>query len=501
MQVPYAFMEIDGKWTDITAHTGDVCALAGFEIEWGANTALSQPEPSVLDITLIDHDGRLAGRSLSLLGARIMIYLSAPPTWDDITELGTWVDNDDVTIADLHTKYRPLDTRQPDPLTPCMFVGRVSSGGTVTPYRDGWKIELSASSQLLDWKRLQSQGPTSGDAKYKGLHWVGTPTQRLEEMNSRARTAGAPTANIGDLAYPPSCAPYAGSDNVSQYDLLHRLFAHSHLLPMWYETPRWTRPTIDPLDLTTPCLITADTDGTMVASRNGTTGICLDSGDVIVGAALSIPEPVTQVKITTRKTTVDVDGVLGVDDASVIHQSTGLPDNLTQQQNSLTCESDAVTDDQSRGAWGQGTYTPTTTQRDQVSAWITALDTRLTPGNITVCALNIDPAIRPELYRCTPPPPLTFADNRFHTLAGSDGRPSFSGPWQAIGGIITFEWRDERPVLRHEMNLISLPIDETNQLAWDDLDGWTASWHQVGFSWAEMGIISTITKTKQQEES
>lgn len=498
MQVPYAYLEVDGEWTDITAHTGNVCALAGFEIEWGSGSALDQPDPSVLDITIIDRTGSLAGRALSLLGARIMIYLTAPPAWDDITELGTWADNDDVTIADLHTKYRPLDVGQPDPLAPCMFVGTVSSGGTVTQDGDKRRISLSASSQLLTWKRLRSQGPTSGDAKYQGMHWIGTPAQRLEEMNARATASGAPTANTGNLDYPPSCAPYDDNDSVSQLDLLHRLFAHSHLLPMWYETPRWTRSTIDPLDLTTPCELTANHSGGMTALRNGTTGICLDAGSVICDDSLAIPEPVTQIAVTTRKITTDNDGVIGVDDATLTYQSSGLPDNLTAQQNSLTCDSDAVTDDQSGGTWAQGTYMPTQTQRDQVSAWIAAQDTRLTPEHITVDGLNIDPAVRPELYRCKPPPPLTFNGSRFHTLTGSDGRPSFSGPWQAIGGIITFGWRGKHPVLRHELNLIPLPTRTDATITWDGLAGWPAAWEQVGITWAEIGIANSIETTKEE---
>lgn len=502
MQVPYAYLQIDGRWLDITPHTGDVCAMSGFEIEWGTDTALSQPEPSVLDITITDRTGELAGKSLSLLGARIMIYLSAPPTWTDMAgQVGAYDDTHD-TWANLHNRYKPLNVSQPDPLTPCMFVGEVSSGGTVTMDGDKWRIELSATSQLLAWKRLQSQGPTSGDAKYQGLHWIGTPAQRLEEMNRRAGDSGAPTANAGSIDLPPSCAPYDTQDNVSQYDLLHRLFAHSHLMPMWYETPRWTGSTIDPLDLTTPCELTAGIDGGMIASRNDREGISLESGTVSVGDSLTIPEPVTRVETTTRRVTDD-DGAIGVDDAEITWTANGLPDNLTMQQNSLTVESDAVSDDQSGGLWAQTTYTPTTEQRHQVAAWIYAQDTRLTPETITVTGSRLDPAVYPDLYRCTPPPPVTFNGSRYHTLAGSDGRPSFSGPWQIIGGIITFDWTNGRPTLQHELHMIPLAINEHHTLTWNDLDGWPAVWDHVGYSWAELGIITKTNKptTTESEES
>ncbi|OZG62692.1 hypothetical protein BLEM_0609 [Bifidobacterium lemurum] len=500
MQLPYMYLEIGGVLTDITDHDNAIASLASFSVDWGTDSPDSQPEPSVLTFSLRDRTGALAGRATELMGSRVVLYLTAPPTWADMTRMGAWADQGTATLATLHQRYRPMSAVQPDPLMPVVFAGEIQSGGTVTQRADdkGWLIELSASSQLITWKRMQKQGPVSSAAKYEGQHWVGTPASRLETLNTRASEAGAPTASTGDLSLPNAVAAYETNSSPSQLDLLHRLFAHDHRLPLWYERPRWTRSTIEPTDLTTPVTLTATSDGRMLAVRGDRTGVCLDAGKVTADASLEISEPVTQVTVTAKAAKAS-DGKLEWEESELIYGGRGrLPDNLTRLQSSVTKESDAVVADESGGLLDGGTTALTDAQREQAAAWLAAWDTRLKPETVTIDALDIDPANQPDLYRCYPPPPITFDGSRFHRLSAGDGQPAFSAAWLAIGGLLGFDWVGGRPRLRHELTIIPLPhAAATSPIPWSGLDGWTAQWQSVRYSWTELAAISTVTKTKE----
>ena len=86
---------------------------------------------------------------------------------------------------------------------------------------------------MVIWKRMATQGPTSGDSRLAGMHWTGTPQQRVDELNRRAQEADAPTVDVTGLELPASVAPYDTDTYPTQLELLHRLFAplatHAHV--------------------------------------------------------------------------------------------------------------------------------------------------------------------------------------------------------------------------------------------------------------------------------
>ena len=225
----------------------------------------------------------------------------------------------------------------------------------------------------------------------------------------------------------------------------------------------------------------------------------LDASKFIASDELQIHDPVTQVIVNAKKAKAS-DNKLDWEEAETIYSDRGLlPDNVKTLQSSISVDSDAVTVDESGGLQTGGATTPTDEQRDQVARWIEALDMRLNPGTVTIDAADIDPAVHPELFRCYPPPPIAFGASKFSALTASDGRPSFSGVWLAIGGTITFQWKEQRPVLRHGLTLITVPHTAA-QTTWSDMQPWTVTWDMAALTLDELGMISRFTEQTTENE-
>lgn len=495
MQQVYLFMDAGEGWRLLNDHTGDVAALEGLTVRWGTDSPDTQPDPSVLTFTLRDRTGLLAGRAATLAGARVLVQISEQPTWADMPAVaytasgGTW--------AALHATYTPGDPSGVDSTAITLFDGILSTGGTVTPDGRGYLMDLSASSRLILWKRLQSQGPTSTAAKWKDLHWVDTPTQRLATLNSRAKTAGAPQADVAGLTTPPNVAPYETGDYPSQLDLLHRMYATAPEMPLWCEHPAKAASTVTYTPMATPVSMGAGLDGRVYVTVDGAKRPALDGADVEGGDSYTVPEPVTQIVYTTRKAKTDNDGVLSFEDTeTTLTDQNMLPANLKATQSSITWDTDVVNTDETAGVWGGTVWGADSLQRSRIAAWLYAVNTRLRPSSIVFDGRRIDPADRPELYVTAPSGPIVFTNSAIHRLTGGDGLPAFTGAWTTIGGTLSYQWKNGEPTLRHEVTIWPLPpATLTATPTWNRLSGWRATYDTTTYTWAEISLISTFDNT------
>lgn len=106
-QQPFMYLDTGDGWKPVNDHRQDIAALDDFTISWGADEPVSQPDPAVLTFDLIDRAGDLAGKAVTLSGSRVLVQLSAEPTWDMLPDsMGAW-DRIRGTIAQLHQQYLP----------------------------------------------------------------------------------------------------------------------------------------------------------------------------------------------------------------------------------------------------------------------------------------------------------------------------------------------------------------------------------------------------------
>lgn len=356
MQQCFMFIDTGNGWTPVNDSAKDIAAFDSFTIDWGSNGIEEQPEPAVMSFTLRDRTGRLAGQALTLAGMKVVVQFSDQPRWQDLQpSMGDWEDLR-IPIDSLHRAYSPNSPDSPDSPASTMFIGTVSTGGSIEPASDGgWLLKLSATSRMAVWKRLQSQGPTDTAAKWNGAHWIGTPSARLKEMNRRASAQGAPEAQLDGLALPSSVAPYTPSDHPSQLDLLHRLTAGPRL-PQWHEVYDGAASTLRPLFLADPIAVHLSTDGRLNVLADGETRHALSAADIEASTDLSITEPLTQVVINAKRVKSD-NGKLSFDDVEItMGDQNRLPPQLTAMQKSLTIDSDMLAVDASGGVWNSGRH-------------------------------------------------------------------------------------------------------------------------------------------------
>lgn len=500
MQQCFMYLNLGDGWISVNDHDQDIAAMSGFAIRWGVDDINDQPDPSVMTFTLRDATGRLAGRATTLAGARVLVQVSPQPTWGLLQdEQGAW-SAQRVRLSNLHQKYTPGPPNDPSTEATTIFDGIIASGGTLTPRRDGgWTIDLSASSRMILWKRMQDNGPTSTDQRYSGLYWVGTAEERITELNRRATAGHAPQADTTGLAAIGTPAPYDADDHPSQLDLLHRLYSASPDLPLWYDMPDKAESRITAVRVGAPAVIIADTHAHLhVRDDHGSTRPALDASRVITtdDGTLTIPAPVTQIVLQGRKAKAD-DGILSFDDHDVTMGDRGrLPDNLTRTQSSITLETDTVTGDESDGVWTRGggtVWTPNDTDRDTWAALIETMDSRIRPETVTFDSRRIDPVDMPALYIAAASGPIAFQGMAAGRLTDARGMPAAAGVYTTIGGTLTYQWTDSAPTLRAETTLWPIPRRATTP-TWSDTDGWPAIWDECGITLAEMALINEYEK-------
>ena len=495
MQQCFMLIDTGDGWTPVNDSAKDIAALDSFTIQWGSDSIDEQPDPAVMTFTLRDKTGRLAGQALTLAGMKVIVQFSNQPRWMDLQpSMGAWEDLR-ITLDSLHRAYSPDSPDSPDSPAETMFAGTVSTGGTVSPTATGsWLLELTATSRMAVWKRLQSQGPTDTAAKWNGAHWIGTPSARFTELNRRAKAQGAPEAQLDGLALPASVAPYTASEHPSQLDLLHRLTAGPRL-PQWHETYDGGTSSLRPLCLADPIAVHLSTDGTLTILTDGETRQALSASDIEAATDLSITEPITQVIINAKRVKAD-NGKLSFDDVEItMGDQNRLPAQLTATQKSLTLDSDMLAVDESGGVWNSGkTSTVTDADRTNIAQWLESHDLRMVPETVTFNSTRIDPARLPWLYKASPSGPFLIVKAKASMLTGSDGRPAFTGPITTIGGTLRYRWRDGTPTLTQEATLAALRPLLTKQITWADLPD--LAWQILDLHICDLSMIQTIDQTK-----
>ena len=477
-QQPFMYLDTGDGWKPVNDHRQDIAALDDFTISWGADEPVSQTDPAVLTFDLIDRAGDLAGKAVTLSGSRVLVQLSAEPTWDMLPDsMGAW-DRIRGTIAQLHQQYLPTAPEAPGENVPTLFIGTIGHGGTVTDLGNRWRIHLTATSLMVMWKRLQSQGPTSGEAKHAGRHWVGTPAARLAELNKRAQQAGAPIAEPQSLQLPPAVATYKTDDYPSQLDLLSRMYAHVMPAPAWYEHYQGETITLRPLSLAGSVQVHVGVDGMPYVLVDGQHRDTLPANLVAGDLELSIMEPVTQAVAKTKRAKNN-NGVVEYDDMETVYTDLSrLPTRLTDTQKSVTADSDAVAGDDSGGLHTGGTFATSDAQRQAAASWIITHDTRLRNESIKFIGTNLDPVSFPHLFRPEPSGPVLITGIRLSTLTGMDGRPAFSGAFTTIGGRITFT---HKRGMTHEATMYPLDSTANTGMRWQDFTDWPATFAQCVF--------------------
>ena len=497
MQQCFMFIDTGNGWTPVNDSAKDIAALDSFTIRWGSDSIDEQPEPAVMNFTLRDRTGRLAGQALTLAGMKVVVQFSNQPRWMDLRPtLGRWSDLR-IPLATLHKTYSPDSPDSPDSPATTIFAGTVSTGGNVEPSGDAWLISLSATSLMAVWKRLQSQGPTDAGSKWNGAHWIGTPADRLKELNRRAAAQGAPEAQLDGLALPSSVAPYTPSDHPSQLDLLHRLTAGPRL-PQWHEVYDGATSSLRPLFLADPIAVHLSSDGRLSVLAGGETRHALSASDIEASTDLSITEPLTQVVINAKRVKSD-NGKLSFDDVEIkMRDQDRLPPQLTAAQKSLTVDMLAV--DDSGGVWNSGaTSNVSDTDRANVAQWLESHDLRMVPETVTFNSTRLDPARLPWLYKASPSGPFIIVKAKASALTGSDGRPAFTGPITTIGGTLSDRWRARKPTLTQAATLTALRPLLTNRITWADLPS-NLSWQQLDLHICDLSMIQIIDTSSAIDE-
>lgn len=493
----FMFLDWGDGWVAVNDHDNDVAALDGFSIQWGTDGIDQQPDPSVMSFTLRDRTGWLTGRALTLAGSRVLVQISEQPTWGMLrADMGPW-SAQRMRLDAMHQAYTPGLPSSTASAANTLFDGLIQNGGETRPHGDGWMLDLSASSRMVLWKRMRKQGPVSSDARYAKTHWVGGTAQRVAELNRRAVESGAPTVSVSGLDAIASLAPYRLDDYPSQLDLLHRTFAHEHAWPVWYEYPDCDASRLDYMPFGLPVTIGADAAGRLtVTDWTGETLDGLDAADVITDddQSLTIPEPVTQFVIQ-GKTAKASDGALEFDQHDTDLTDMGqLPANLTATQSSITVEADVVTADESGGVWtraGGSAWAPTDADRAAFARLLVTIDRRLRPATVVFDGRKLDPATHARLYLTASSGPLVIQGATSSRLTGDDGIPATGGAWTTIGGTLTYQWSNGRPLLRNEVTLWPLPVKTDTAATYADMGAWPVTWAQAALTLAELALIHT----------
>lgn len=455
MQQPFMFIDYGDGWKNVNSHLDSVAAVSSFTINWGVDKLGDQPDPAVMSFTLRDSTGALAGNSITLAGARIIVQISREPLYSDMPAV-TYASLT-CLMKDYHSTYRPRVPSKTDSRGITIFDGIIATGGSVEKTATAWLVRLSASSRMILYKRSQSLGNTSAAAKYNGLHWVGTPAQRLAEIKKRIIQANAPELDTSGFTLPSAVASYEASTFPTLLDLLHRLYASHEHLPMWCEYPHRDSSIIKAFPTMRPVAISMQSDGSLSLLDRGEKVTAIDAADVIIDdQKLTLPDPTTQIVVKTKRAAFE-DNKLNFDDVDVTFSSATIPKNLTVVQSSLTIDSDVVSVDNANGQLDGRAWAPSENERSVRSRDIEQINTRLQPEKLIFDSRKIDAAERPDLFMSAPSHAYLIANSIYQTLASHDGYPLAIAPFMIIGGTISFRFVRGDPVIFHEATPISLP--------------------------------------------
>ncbi|WEV47009.1 hypothetical protein OZX62_01545 [Bifidobacterium sp. ESL0690] len=496
MRQPLLYIDRGNGWENMTGREGSHVALDGFTVEWGTNDPAKQPDCNVLKFKLVDRDGKLAGNSTRLAGAKVLVQLSRMPLWKDLTIDNRWAEEPDETIwASLHLENAPDVYAAPDPTALSIFEGNIATGCSIEQRSNNtYLLTLNANSRTVRMSRTTAQGPVSGDPKYAGQHWVGNLQQRVDEVNRRLGQIDAPQLSAEASGWLKSLTVSLASYDQSSFPdlstVLYAIASWSPELPVYYERHKHGGTMLDILHAGAKAGITLHADGSLTVSDGWREDKVIVGEKVRIDAAtLRLPDPVSQIAIKGKKAAWEkTDSKITFGDAEA-DITGGLPGNLTETIRSATFETDAVLADESEGNWGGNAYRPSEAERRQWVAWLQAATMRLRPEKLTASTEKIDIDDHEQTFQ----PSATlwaFVRNRYTSLLSEDGTPATSGAWLGIGGTLTFKWRHGKPVFDNEMELQPLPPMPTTLATWGALNPITLKWADLSFTWGEFGQIT-----------
>ena len=129
----FMFLDWGDGWVAVNDHDNDVAALDGFSIQWGTDGIDQQPDPSVMTFRLRDSTGWLTGRALTLAGARVLVQISAQPTWGMLRDdMGAW-SAQRMRLDAMHQAYTPGNPSGKSSAATTLFDGLVQNGGEARP--------------------------------------------------------------------------------------------------------------------------------------------------------------------------------------------------------------------------------------------------------------------------------------------------------------------------------------------------------------------------------
>ena len=496
MQQVYLWLEDqDGATRLINDHTQALTALDTLSINWGTESIDKQPEPSVLQLTIVDRTGRLAGHTLDLIGARVIAQLSREPYYSDLPQEA--IGDVRTTVDLLSNLYQPADPTNPDDDgVTRLFSGRLGNEMTITPDQDGhgYLIETSATSDLAMLKRAHNQGSTSSDPRFDGYQW--TDANRFAEIYNRAYLAGMPWPD-SEIFDGTSHAPVSTTETPSLLDLIHQA-AQSTQKWLCYEHVTYSPVTglgyeVKPYGTAVDHDITLHPDLTITvdSAESGETPPLPAS--IIQGRPkLTIQQPYTQVVIKGNTVKADKDGKLEFSAATVQIADTDLPATARTTQKSLTLDSDAVITDQSAGKWGRAVRIPETdatrrTWRDI----LTAMDSTPT-SDITVSSDKCDPIQHPRLYRPEPSGPLIITGQKLGYIGGVDHEV----PLTTIGGTLTYAHNQGRPILTSTLHTAPVTHTTTPNITLSQLKPLDAPLSRARL---RLGLFAQTTRIQEKE--
>jgi hypothetical protein len=495
MRTAHLFLDLGNGWENLTNHARPNAALDELSIDWGTDHVTDQPDVNVLTFRVLDRDGSLAGKASSLAGCRVMIQLTAEPTWSQTTTSPLTWEETPGTWNELHDHIDPDPDEPPTPRNRTLFTGRVTTGGSLEKTGSSWILHLTASSDMILAKREQKQGPTSTDPKWADHHWTGTLQNRVAEINRRLASAGAPPLassllqQFNDWTMP--LAPYETDTFPTLLDLIHRIALLSDQMPLIVEDP--TTPSITAAKTALPASLVLHSTGSLTVTTAEASAVVIPGNEIeIDNEELTLPDPLSQIVLNGKKAKWESnDGKLTFEDATVTFTSEGaLPANLTQSQASATLDIDAVISDESEGHLGQAAWNPTNSPT-RIN-WLKANTLRLRPSALTLTSRRTH--VTDHEFCFTPTPFLIgMVHNRYTSLLGDDGKPATSGAWMAIGGTLTFT-NSTTPEFRNELNLQPLHLNPTTLATWGALTPITLPWSRLSMTWAELGTITEFAE-------
>lgn len=444
MQQLYVWLQTPSGMKLINDHAQETTALDSLSIEWGTSSIASQPDPSVLSITLVDRTGAIAGKPVNLIGTRIIVQLSHEPTYEDLQpiRIGDVME----TVGRLAETYQPQDpTSYDDASTIMIFSGQLGNEMSITKSDDGaYLIDTSATSDLAMLKRDQKQGSTSNEQRFNGFQWA--DANRYAEIYNRAYLANMPYPDPTIFDGTPH-APVGTSETPSLLDLIHSAAASTNewlcYEHMTYTAARGLGYEVKPFGPAIAYNVTLHSTMAITTDYESKSTQPIPARIIQGEPKLTISQPYTQIVIKGYTAKVDDQKKLSFEDATVQISDTDLPDAARTTQKSLTLESDAVINNQAGNTWDRGVRNAETDASRAV--WrniLTAIDTTPTP-DIKVSSATCDPLTFPRLYRPEPSGPIIITGQELGFIGGTD----YEVPLTTIGGTLSYAHHAGRPSL------------------------------------------------------